>query len=100
MPSYSEQQSCVWLVVVSQACAVLGLVAQLCPTFCDPMGCSPPGSFVHGILQAEILEWVAVCYSRRSSRPRDRTQVSQAAGRFFTISVIRIYDVAIQTGVG
>ena len=47
------------------------LVAQSCPTLCDPMDCSPPGSSVHGVLQAEILEWVAVTFSRRSSRPRD-----------------------------
>ena len=47
------------------------LVAQSCPTLCDPMDCSPPGSSVHGVLQAEILEWVAIPFSRRSSRPRD-----------------------------
>ena len=40
------------------------LVAQLCPTLCDPMDCSPPGSFIHGILQARILEWVAMPSSR------------------------------------
>ena len=39
------------------------LVAQLCLTLCDPMDCSPPGSFVHGILQARILEWVAISFS-------------------------------------
>ena len=50
-------------------------VAQSCPTLCDPMDCSPPGSSVHGILQARILEWVAISFSRGSSRPRDRTQV-------------------------
>ena len=48
-------------------------VAQLCPTFCDPMDCSLPGSSVHGILQA-ILEWVAVAFSRGSSQPRDGTR--------------------------
>ena len=48
------------------------------------MDCSPPGSFVHGILQARILEWVAISFSRGSSWPRDRTQVSCTAGRFFT----------------
>ena len=52
--------------------------------FCDPMDCSPPGSSVHGILQARILEWVAIPFSRGSSKPRDRTQVSCIAGRFFT----------------
>ena len=49
---------------------------QSCPTLCDPMDCSPPGSSVHGILQARILEWVTISSSRASSLPRDRTQVS------------------------
>ena len=48
-------------------------VAQSCPTFCDPEDCSPPGSSVHGILQARILEWVAISFSRGSSRPSDQT---------------------------
>ena len=48
------------------------LVAQLCPTLCDPMDCSPPGSSVHGVLQAKILEWVAISSSRGSSWPRDQ----------------------------
>ena len=59
-------------------------VAQSCPTLCDPMYCSPPGSSVHGILQARILEWVAISSSRGSSWPRDWTQVSCIAGRLFT----------------
>ena len=42
---------------------------QLCPTLCNPMDCSPPGSSVHGILQARILEWVAISSSRGSSPP-------------------------------
>ena len=46
------------------------LFAQLCPTLCDHMDCSPPGSSVHGILQARILEWVAISFSRESSQPR------------------------------
>ena len=49
-------------------------VAQSCLTFCDPMDCSPPGSFVQGILQARILEWAAIPFSRGSSQARDRTQ--------------------------
>ena len=49
------------------------LVAQSCPTLGDPTDCSPPDSSVHGILQARILEWVAMTASRGSSRPRDRT---------------------------
>ena len=54
-------------------------VAQLCLTLCDPMDYT-----VHRILQARILEWVAIPCSRGSSQPRDRTQVSHIAGRFFT----------------
>ena len=46
-------------------------VTQSCPTRCDPMDCSLPGSSVHGIFQARVLEWVATSFSRRSSRPRD-----------------------------
>ena len=60
------------------------LVAQSCPTLCYSMDCSPPGSSVHGILQARILEWVAITFSRGSSWPRDWTQASCIAGRFFT----------------
>ena len=52
------------------------LVAQLCLTLCDPRDCGLPGSSVHDISQARILEWVAISYPRGSSRPRDRTQVS------------------------
>ena len=59
-------------------------VTQLCLTLCNPMFCSPPGSSVHGILQARILEWAAVPFSRGSSQPRDWTQVSHITGRFFT----------------
>ena len=52
------------------------LVTQSSPTLCDPMDCSPTGSSVYGILQARILEWVAIPFSRGSSQPRDLTQVS------------------------
>ena len=52
------------------------LLLQSCLTLCDPMDCSPPGSSVHGILQASILEWVAMPFSRGSSLPRDQTSVS------------------------
>ena len=51
-------------------------VAQSCPTLCDPMACSLPGSSIHGIFQARVLEWGAIAFSRGSSRPRDRSQVS------------------------
>ena len=64
-------------------------VVQLCPTFCDPVDCSPPGSSVHEILQARILEWVAISFSRGSSQPRDRTQVFCIAGRRFNLWATR-----------
>ena len=51
----------------------------------DSTDCSPPGSSVRGLLQARILEWVAVAFSRASSSPRDGSQVSHIAGRCFTI---------------
>ena len=57
---------------------------QLCPTLCDTMDCSLPGSSVHGILQARILEWIAMLSARGPSWPRDWTPVSCTAGRFFT----------------
>ena len=62
------------------------LVPQSCPTLCDPMGSSPPGSPIYGILQAGILELVAIPFSKRiflTQGPRDRTKVSHTAGRFF-----------------
>ena len=67
----------------------LSEVAQSCPTLWDPMDYSLPGSSVHGILQARVLEWVAISFSRRSSRPRDWTQVSCIAGRCFTVWATR-----------
>ena len=63
--------------------------AQSCPTLCDPMDCSPPGSSVHGMLLARILEWVAIPFSRGSFRPRNQTQISYTAGILFTIWVTR-----------
>ena len=57
---------------------------QLCLTLLDPLDCSPPDFSVHGILQTRILEWVVIFFSRASYRPRDQTQVSCTAGRFFT----------------
>ena len=60
-------------------------VTQSCPTLWNPMDCSPPGSSVYGIFQARVLEWIAISFSRGSSWPRDRIQVSCIAGRGFTI---------------
>ena len=63
--------------------------SELCLTLCNSMDCNLPGSSVYGILQARILEWIAVPFSRGSSQPRDWTQVSCTAGRFFTIWATR-----------
>ena len=62
---------------------------QSCLSLCDSMACSQPGSSVQGILQARILEWVAISFSRGSSQLRDRTQVFCIEGRFFTIWATR-----------
>ena len=62
---------------------------QLYLTLCDPIDCSPPGSSVHGILQARVLEWVVIHFSRGSSWPRDQTPVSHIASKFFTIWATR-----------
>ena len=64
-------------------------VAQSCPTLCDPMDCSLPGSSVHRIFQARVLEWVAISFSRGSSRPGDQTWVSRIVGRRFTVWATR-----------
>ena len=61
------------------------LVTQSCLTLCNPMDCRLPGSSVHGIFQARVLEWVAISFSRGSSWPRDRTQVSHIVGKHFTV---------------
>ena len=53
------------------------------------MDCSLPGSSVHGIFQARVLEWVAISFSRGSSQPRDQTQVSSIADRYFTVWATR-----------
>ena len=77
--------SCISLYVKS----VVVKVAQSCLTLCNPTNHSPPGSSVHGVLQARILQWIAMPFSRGSFWPRDRTQVSCIAGRFFTIWATR-----------
>ena len=63
--------------------------AQSCLTLWDPMDCSPLGCSVHGIFQAKTLEWVTISYFRVYFRPRDGTQVSCIAGRFFTVWATR-----------
>ena len=72
------------IICLNSKCFLV-LVAQSCQTLCNPMDCSPPGSSVHWILQARIVEQVAILFSRGSSWPRDQTQISHTAGRVFTI---------------
>ena len=84
-----------WILVHSTVlnkcahCDVLCLVTQSCLSLCNSMDCSPPGSSVHGLLQARTLEWVAMPSSRGSSQASDQTQVSRIAGRFFTVWATR-----------
>ena len=64
------------------------LGAQSCLILCNAMYCSLPGSFVHGILQARILEWIAISFFRGSSQPRDQTSVS-CTGRWILYHLSR-----------
>ena len=80
--AHTPKYTCVTLLKWSET--------QSCPTHCDCMDCSSLlGSSVHGILQARILEWIAIPFSRGSSGPRDQIWVSCTAGRFFTIWATR-----------
>ena len=79
---------CVCMYIYRYVC-MCAKSLQLCLTLCGLMNCSPPGSSVHGILQAGILEWVGMSSPGGSSWPRDRTWVSCIAGRFFTIWATR-----------
>ena len=74
-----------------------GLVTKLYLTPFKLMDCSPPGSSVHGISQARILELAAISFSRRASQPRDQTHISCIAGGFFTDLAIReaIFKVSV-----
>ena len=72
-----------WFKPCCQTC-VHAQSLQSCPTFCDTMDCSPPGSSLHGISQARIVKWVAMPSCRRSTQARDQTYISCTAGIFFT----------------
>ena len=78
-------KSCTWLSDWTELKWSEVLVSQSCPTLCGPMDYSPPGPSVHGILQAGTLKWVAIPFSRGSSRPRDWTHASCIVGWFFTV---------------
>ena len=80
-PSYLEWWKSFFFFFVLSSCC---LVAKSSLTLCDPMVSSPPGSCVHGILQATILEWVAIPFSRGSPWPRDWTRPPELSSGFFT----------------
>ena len=73
------------VIIVMNALKGESEVAQSCLTLCDLMDCSLPGSSIHGIFQARVLEWVAISFSKGLSQPRDHTGVSRIAGIHFTI---------------
>ena len=75
--------------VLEEDISELSKVTQSCPTLWDPVHCSLPGVSLHGILQARVLECVAISFSRASSRPRDRTWVSCIPGRRFNLRASR-----------
>ena len=77
------------MIVVTLIMCMRVLVDWLCLNPGNPMDYSPLGFFVHGILEARILEWVAIPFSRRSSQPKDCTRDSRIAGRFLTIWATR-----------
>ena len=77
---YGKARLTLWFWTGISITSMLCLAAQSRPTLCDPMDCSPPGSSVHGILQARILEWAAMPSSRGSSQPRNQTHVSHITG--------------------
>ena len=86
MANLDAAQEGAWSNSTERACAPCEVLHSLprtscvcmlsCSTLCDPMDCSPPGSSLHGISQARVLEWVAISYSRGSSQPRNQTYIS------------------------
>ena len=72
------------------------LFAQSCQNLWDPLDCSSPGSSVHGIFQAKMLEWIVIFFSRRSSWPRDLTPVSCITGGFFTIFAVELHGSVVK----
>ena len=90
--SFSTMSSrfiCTALNILFKCCMCCANSLQLCLTLCDPVDCSLPGSSVRGILQAGILEWVAIPFSKGSSQPRDRIQVSWTAVELFIVWATR-----------
>ena len=85
----SQSNSHIHTRPLEKPCEWVSEVIQSCLTLCDPVDCSLPGSSIHGILQARILEWISISFSSRSFGPRDRTWVSCIIGRCFTVWATR-----------
>ena len=87
---WTSEKVCDWLISLCWWCLENESIScSVLSDSCDPMGYSLSGPSVHGILQARILEWVAIPFSRGSSWPRDQTQFSHITGRFFTVWATR-----------
>ena len=89
----------VWVVLIyspNKSIESESEVAQMCPTLCDPMDCSLPGSSLNRILQARVLEWVAISFSRGSCQPRDQTRVSRIPGRHCNLWATREAQVPVK----
>ena len=76
-------------------CARVRMCAQSCLTLCDPMDCSSPGSFVHGVLQARILKWVAISFSRESSWPSNQIRLSSISRDHIVHTVFKLFFFSI-----
>ena len=83
--NFLEEISAAAAVAAAAAAAAAAKLPQSCPTLCDPIDGSPPGSPIPGTLQARTLEWVAISFSRGSSQPWDQTRVSGIVGRVRSI---------------
>ena len=81
---YTVEPCCLSIQYIIVCLCMPAKLLQSCPTLCNSIDCSSPGSFVHGILQTRILERVAMASSRGSSQPKDPTPISCIAGKFFT----------------
>ena len=87
--SSRDIHTAIYTYIYIYTAAVAARSLQSCPALGDPTDCSPPGSPIHGILQARTLEWVAMLSSRGPSGPSDGTWVSCPAGRFFAVWATR-----------
>ena len=77
----TNEAHCEHLDILEQGCVSVSEVAQSRPPLCSPMDCSPPGSSVHGVFQARILEWVAISFSKESTKEKPTVQFSRSISK-------------------